>query len=58
MRYRPPTKAWTPEEDAIVMLGLPHAETAKRLGRTAQSVNLRRWRLRKAAAAADGGSAA
>jgi hypothetical protein len=47
-------KRWTPEEDRIV-LALPQSEAARLLGRTAQSVNLRRWRLRNGAASAQGG---
>ncbi len=43
-------KRWSPDEDAVVLgEGTQHA-IAERLGRTVQSVNLRRWRLRSRAA--------
>jgi len=58
MRARYVWKAWTPAEDAIVMLGMSQAETAQQLGRTIQSVNLRRWRLRQAAGTKSNDSAA
>ncbi|MFE6859233.1 hypothetical protein [Nocardia sp. NPDC057668] len=41
-------KAWTPEQD-VVALSHSIAEAAALLGRTTQSVNLRRWRLRRGA---------
>ncbi|GAA2132488.1 hypothetical protein GALLR39Z86_23690 [Glycomyces algeriensis] len=47
-RYGVARKRWTPEEDQIVRVH-SIAEAAKLLGRTEQSVNLRRWRLRNAA---------
>jgi hypothetical protein len=37
-------KSWTREEDAVLMR-LSNKEAAEELGRTRQSVNLRRWRL-------------
>jgi hypothetical protein len=47
MRARPPSRRWwTPEEDAMIT-AMPIREAAELLGRTDQSVNLRRWRLRK-----------
>ncbi|BCJ29343.1 LAGLIDADG family homing endonuclease [Actinocatenispora sera] len=45
MRRRSSPRRWTPEEDDVV-LALSTSEAAERLGRTKQSVNLRRWRLR------------
>jgi hypothetical protein len=46
MRARPVSlRRWTPEEDALI-IGIPIRVAAQRLGRTEQSVNLRRWRLR------------
>jgi hypothetical protein len=48
-RYGVARKRWTPEEDQIV-LSHTQAEAARLLGRTPQSVNLRRWRLRNASA--------
>jgi hypothetical protein len=44
MRARAARKGWTAEEDAIV-LGMPQVEAARQLGRTVQSVSMRRWRL-------------
>ena len=41
-------RRWTVDEDAVV-LRLPIREAALQLGRTEQSVNLRRWRLRSQA---------
>ncbi|MBL1078524.1 hypothetical protein JK358_29375 [Nocardia sp. 2] len=41
--------AWTPEEDAM-LAGRSIKESAQLLGRTEQSVNLRRWRLRNSGA--------
>jgi hypothetical protein len=46
-RYGNPRKRWTPEEDEVV-LGHSVKEAAVLLDRTAQSVSLRRWRLRNA----------
>ncbi|MFI1913580.1 hypothetical protein [Nocardia sp. NPDC020380] len=52
LEWTPPTtrfghtqKKWMPEEDAI-LFDRPIKETAQLLGRTVQSVNLRRWRKR------------
>jgi hypothetical protein len=39
-------RKWTPEEDRSVLAGPPVAVIAAELGRTARSVNIRRWRLR------------
>lgn len=47
-RYDVARRAWTPDEDAVV-LNHSNREAAYRLGRTVQSVNLRRWRLTSAA---------
>lgn len=41
-------KRWTADEDAIV-LRMPQREAARQLGRTWQSVNMRRWRLHQIA---------
>lgn len=49
MRVRAQRRVWTADEDEVV-LRLSIAEAAKALGRTSQSVNLRRWRLRNMAA--------
>ncbi|MGN7701482.1 hypothetical protein [Cellulosimicrobium sp. 22601] len=49
-RYGIVRKRWTPAEDAIV-LKLPQDEAAEALGRTVQSISMRRWRLHKAEAA-------
>jgi len=46
MRARAARKGWAAEEDAIVFT-MPQAEAARRLGRTVQSVSMRRWRLRQ-----------
>ncbi|MGI5169397.1 hypothetical protein ACQEU3_34120 [Spirillospora sp. CA-253888] len=46
MRRRATQKRWTPDEDAVV-LGSTIKEAARLLGRTENSVNLRRWRLRQ-----------
>jgi hypothetical protein len=46
MRARVARKGWAAEEDAIVF-GMPQAEAARQLGRTVQSVSMRRWRLRQ-----------
>ncbi|PZF81569.1 LAGLIDADG family homing endonuclease [Jiangella anatolica] len=43
-------RAWTPEEDEVVR-SRTIKEAAEQLGRTEQSVNLRRWRLRQRAQA-------
>ena len=48
MRARSAPKRWTPAEDAIV-LRMTQQDAARELGRTVQSVNLRRWRLRRMA---------
>ncbi|WP_067488261.1 hypothetical protein [Actinomadura hibisca] len=47
MRRRTTRKRWTPEEDAVA-LNSTIKEGARLLGRTEQSVQLRRWRLRQA----------
>lgn len=44
MRARSSHRRWTPDEDAIV-LRMPIKDAAEALGRTKQSVSLRRWRL-------------
>jgi hypothetical protein len=47
MKVRPPRQAWTAEHDRVVQeMGI--SEAAGVLGRTEQSVRLRRWRLRQA----------
>lgn len=48
-RYGVARKRWTPEEDRIV-LSCTQSEAAALLGRTQQSVSLRRWRLRNGGA--------
>jgi hypothetical protein len=48
-RYGIARRSWTPEDDAVV-IGRPLAEAAEALGRTVQSVSMRRWRLRKGVA--------
>jgi hypothetical protein len=45
-RFGHTRKAWTAEEDAVVLSGRSVKEAAALLLRTEQSVNLRRWRLR------------
>jgi hypothetical protein len=50
MRARSAHKRWTPAEDAVV-LRMPQTEAARQLGRTVQSVHLRKWRLHQAATA-------
>jgi len=44
MRARSNPRRWTPAEDAVV-LRMSIKDAAEALGRTKQSVNLRRWRL-------------
>jgi len=39
-------RRWTPEEDRRVLEQLPQAVVAAELGRTVQSISVRRWRLR------------
>ena len=51
VRRGPPRRAWSPEEDAVV-LERPTAEACAILGRTVNSVVLRRRRLRRVGAAA------
>jgi hypothetical protein len=46
MRARAMRKPWTDEEDAVVMR-ISVRESAQQLGRTIQSVNVRRWRLHR-----------
>ncbi|PRY62238.1 LAGLIDADG family homing endonuclease [Glycomyces artemisiae] len=48
-RYGVARKRWTPEEDRIV-LSCTQSEAAALLGRTLQSVSLRKWRLRNGSA--------
>lgn len=50
MKARHLKRSWTPEEDAVILNGGTQRELAARLGRTEQSVNLRRWRLRNGTA--------
>ena len=45
MRARCNRKRWTPAEDAVV-LRMSIKDAAEALGRTKQSVSLRRWRLK------------
>jgi len=47
MKVGPPRKAWTAEQDRIVQ-EMTVSEAARALGRTEDSVRLRRWRLRRA----------
>jgi hypothetical protein len=47
MRARSQPRRWTPEEDAVV-LRMSQRDAVRELGRTVQSVNIRRWRLRQA----------
>jgi hypothetical protein len=44
MRARSAPKRWTVEDDAAI-LRMPEEEAARQLGRTVQSVHMRRWRL-------------
>ncbi|RBY87305.1 hypothetical protein DQ244_18250 [Blastococcus sp. TBT05-19] len=59
MRARPVAgrRRWTAQEDADVFTGSVR-EAARRLGRSEQSVSLRRWRLRRAADAGQSGDPA
>jgi len=41
-------RRWTPEEDRRVLESLPQALVAAELGRTVNSISIRRWRLRGA----------
>lgn len=51
MRARPAVKrAWTPEEDQVVLSTTSIREVAAQLGRSERAVNQRRWRLRTASA--------
>ncbi len=49
MRARSAPKRWTAEEDATIVR-MPEEEAARQLGRTLQSVHMRRWRLHQTAA--------